>query len=63
MYKFLKIFEDIEEKAAEQIIKDALIELEHEKVIPPSLISLIDVAIPVVMAVVDDVVGISASEK
>ena len=56
MYKFLKIFEDIEEKAAEQIIKDALTELEQEKVIPAILIPIID-------AIADTVIGITPSEK
>ena len=57
MFKFRKIFEDVTEKAAEQIVA----QLEQENVIPAILIPIIDAAINII----DDlhVIGISPSEK
>ena len=62
MFKFRKIFEDIAEKAAEQIIKDALTELEQEKVIPAILIPIIDIAINIIDADLP-ITGITPSDK
>ena len=52
MFKFRKIFEDVTEKAAEQIVA----QLEQENVIPAILIPIIDV-------IADDVIGITPSDK
>ena len=49
MFKFRKIFEEIAEKAAVEIVKEELAELEKEN-IPP-------------VAIADDVIGISPSDK
>ena len=50
MFKFRKIFEDIAEKAAVEIIKEELVELEKEN-IPPVAIDA------------DNIIGITPSKK